>query len=163
MKFFKRELIVIFFLFFCLYSKAQGDLQFNRVINIVNGDNLTVPTGKVWKLESVNFSSTLTYPIGAMNLVLCQNSVNPPNNRLCDYAATYMTIGNVQFRGPSVQWGVVLMSCATPCPNTNPVALSSSPSSLSLQLPIWLEAGKSVSVVAGTGILISVVEFNIVP
>ena len=50
-----------------LHLSAQGNLQFNRVINhTISGTvglfatigSVTVPAGKVWKLESANFTFT---------------------------------------------------------------------------------------------------------
>jgi hypothetical protein len=44
------------------FSKAQGNLQFNQVINQVlvglTPVNFTVPAGKVWKIEAVGVDNT---------------------------------------------------------------------------------------------------------
>lgn len=43
---------------------AQGNLQFNQVLNLSftsNGTNFTVPVGKVWKMEQVGMSSYSAY------------------------------------------------------------------------------------------------------
>lgn len=51
------RLLLFLVLFLCLESfKAQGNLQFNQVINMAfsgaNTTPVTVPAGKVWKLEN---------------------------------------------------------------------------------------------------------------
>jgi hypothetical protein len=56
-----KILITSFFLVLCSLLYSQGNLQFNQVLtgSATLGTNgvstiLTVPTGKVWKIESVN-------------------------------------------------------------------------------------------------------------
>lgn len=87
-----------FLLAFISYSSAQGNLQFNQVIfNSINVPNLpyantvigtiTVPAGKVWKVESTSFTYTdgNTYIIGGNSytvrigdhIVYIQNSNYP--------------------------------------------------------------------------------------
>jgi len=163
----KLNLLLTFFaIIFVFRLQAQGDLQFNRAITFTNGNNATVPTGKVWKIESVNFSSSLTFQPGALNLSSCSNTVNGSgqvDGRNCNYSSSYMTIGNLQFITPEMSEFYCCSGCFGNCSTTNTVTLSSSSSGINIKSPIWLEAGKSISVVPGTGILISVVEFNIVP
>lgn len=56
--------VVLIFLFFVSiqYSFAQGNLQFNQVITYAfasgNTTPITVPAGKVWKLENCMLNST---------------------------------------------------------------------------------------------------------
>ena len=67
--FFKIKIMRIFILlaacFFVFESKAQGDLQFNQVLNVEFTSSvsttLTVPNGKVWKLENLVMSSLNNY------------------------------------------------------------------------------------------------------
>ena len=56
-----KILLLSFFLVLCSLLYSQGNLQFNQVLtgSATLGTNgvsaiLTVPTGKVWKIESVN-------------------------------------------------------------------------------------------------------------
>jgi hypothetical protein len=55
------------FLFFLISSNffAQGNLQFNQVLNIeftgTSTTSYTVPAGKIWKLENCLLPSTNTY------------------------------------------------------------------------------------------------------
>jgi len=62
----KKLFIILLILFSYQLTKAQGNLQFNAVKNIeMHGagypagsiGTITVPSGKVWKIESVHFSS----------------------------------------------------------------------------------------------------------
>jgi hypothetical protein len=62
-----KKLIVLCLLAFCFsYTKAQGNLQFNQVIfydiAISGTQNITVPAGKVWKIESVSMGSSGSAP-----------------------------------------------------------------------------------------------------
>ena len=57
------SLIISFF--FIIESKAQGNLQFNQVLNVeftsTVSTTLTVPNGKVWKLENLVMNSLNNY------------------------------------------------------------------------------------------------------
>jgi hypothetical protein len=86
----KKALFLFVFMSLMCHSFSQGNLQFNRVLSLTNGSNSSVPTGKVWKVESVNLSSTVNFPI-------------------------------------------------------------------------WLEAGKNITIANGTGVLVSIIEFNVIP
>jgi hypothetical protein len=55
------------------------------------------------------------------------------------------------------------MNCGSSCQATNPISLSGTTNNNNFIFPIWLKAGQNISVISGTGILISIVEFNIVP
>jgi hypothetical protein len=171
----KNLSIIITLLSFLLvrtFCSAQGDLQFNKVLSVTNGANLTVPANKVWKIESINFSSTntLQFPVGSLNLVRCEtggcaNTGCTVINRNCYYNNKYMTIGNMDFITPDIVQGhQASATCGSiSCPPSNTIPLSASPSALSLNMPIWLEAGKNISINAGSGILVSAIEFNIIP
>ena len=68
-----KKLLSIFLILivFATYSSAQGNLQFNQVINQTHSGALTstpqilgtitVPAGKVWKVEAVSFTYAGTY------------------------------------------------------------------------------------------------------
>jgi hypothetical protein len=73
--FFKNKKMRIFILlvafFFAFESKAQGNLQFNQVLNVeftsAASTTLTVPTGKVWKLENLVMNSLNNYACFSYN------------------------------------------------------------------------------------------------
>ena len=59
-----KKLILIAICFISLQLSAQGNLQFNQVLTLdanVGGNAVTVPAGKVWKIESVAFSNNNAY------------------------------------------------------------------------------------------------------
>jgi len=146
------------------YSFTQGNLQFNQIISITNGGNLTVPLNKAWKIDAINFSEILSFPIGSLNNTSCVTlTANIPNSRQCYYKSNMLSIGGVNFETPSMSYVAGATTCGTPCPATNPIALSSTTYINNFIFPMWLNAGQNISVISGTGILISIVEFNIVP
>ncbi len=66
---------LLFFLLLLLttatFSSAQGNLQFNQVVNFtlvgITPVNFTVPAGKVWKIEAVGAESTNTPEVHLRN------------------------------------------------------------------------------------------------
>ena len=160
-----KILILSFFLFPSFFCFSQGNLQFNQIISISNGSNLTVPLNKAWRIDAINFSETMSFSIGSMNNISCVTlTTSIPNNRECYYKGNLLSIGVINIETPSISYITLATTCNSSCPATNPYILStSSISPLSFKFPIWLENGKSISVIQGTGILISVVEFNIIP
>lgn len=63
----KKNIFLLLILILSCTSKAQGNLQFNRVVTFSNSDivannavttfeTITIPQGKVWKIESVSLS-----------------------------------------------------------------------------------------------------------
>jgi len=70
--------ILAFVLLFILHTtaKAQGNLQFNQVLNLSftsNGTNFSVPVGKVWKIEEVamsSYSAFLTMTVAGQQVFL---------------------------------------------------------------------------------------------
>jgi hypothetical protein len=67
----KKLFLLHVFLFFSIFkSFGQGNLQFNQVINlefVSGGTTVTVPTGKVWKLESCMITSINSYACMVVN------------------------------------------------------------------------------------------------
>ena len=83
MKSAKLLLFTVALLLICGYSKAQGNLQFNRAVYlelVCNGSSfidstITVPTGKVWKVESGNVPGYTAYlALGASSGSLAANA-----------------------------------------------------------------------------------------
>ena len=59
-----KHLLISCFLLLSLNSFSQGNLQFNQVLIIdatVAGNAVTIPAGKVWKIESVAMVSNNSY------------------------------------------------------------------------------------------------------
>jgi hypothetical protein len=117
-----RVFLILFFLVTLDSAIAQGNLQFNQVINMAftgaNTTPVTVPAGKVWKIES------------------CM--LNTPSN---NYA--YMLYNGVYYN---------LRQQQSSAHNVN--------------FPFWLSSGTTVTFGGnggGTGGLLSILEFNIVP
>jgi len=112
---------------------AQGHLQFNQIVT-VGTTSLTVPAGKVWKVESyseseVTFNSN--YSSGCVNSNYHRPLVINNNN--------YYFFGNL----------------ATASSGANYVTTGN-------KLPIWLKPGDQIRTVCSSDFA-SVIEFNIVP
>ncbi len=144
-KIFFLTILSLCFLFFVPYSKAQGNLQFNQVLVLSSGANYTVPAGKVLKIESILHDGTATIPFS-----VCTGT--------CVYSGSVCSIDGIQIKLTS---STSTASCLT-CPATNFttgnfIALNN------YVFPIWLSAGKVVTISASAGIRISAIEFNIIP
>ena len=112
---------------------AQGNLQFNQIVT-VGTTSLTVPAGKVWKVESyseseVTFNSN--YSSGCVNTNYHRPLVINNNN--------YYFFGNM----------------ATASSGANYVTTGN-------KLPIWLKPGDQIRTVCSSDFA-SVIEFNVVP
>ena len=75
--FIKKRALLCFLAAYCLLpadSSAQGNLQFNQVImyDMTSGgtQNITVPAGKVWKIESASTSNGSTVGVSLRNAAL---------------------------------------------------------------------------------------------
>lgn len=123
---------------------AQGNLQFNQVKIVYNTDpTQTVPTGKVWKIESVFFS-------GEDVVTMNTNGSNTSPFSACGlptawyyHYGRYLAINNVP-----ISFGVLNVGAHT------------------TQLPIWLPAGSTICTCLSTTFCAkgySVIEFNVVP
>lgn len=126
------------------FVKAQGNLQFNRVItevlsnsspSVISCSNnyelvFTVPVGKVWKVEFIRTGSQ------AQSYVLLPG--------VSSYCSAFLSGGPVN---------VGMLTTNT---TSNPGAL--------LDTPVWLKEGTKISF-WGTGLfgVFSAIEFNIVP
>jgi hypothetical protein len=65
-----KQIFLILFLVFGNFSFAQGNLQFNQVLLLNNGTSYTVPSGKVWKLESAVYNTySITYGSSAKLII----------------------------------------------------------------------------------------------
>jgi len=127
-----RNLLFVFAFTVVGLFHAQGNLQFNQIVT-VGTTSLTVPAGKVWKVESyteseVTFNSN--YSSGCVNsnyhrpLVINNNYYFFGNMATASSGANYITTGN--------------------------------------KLPIWLKPGDQIRTVCSSDFA-SVIEFNVVP
>jgi hypothetical protein len=150
-----KKIITIAILLFSMASYAQGNLQFNQVLNIKNGDTYTVPSGKTLKIITV----VVQNPTAKIPLSSCTTSNGYVT---CNYygSVTLGSISNIVYTANNLSTGLPAPNYqCSQCPpytyiSVNPFGISD---------PIWLKAGEIVSVVQGSGILISAIEFNIVP
>lgn len=112
---------------------AQGNLQFNQVLKIVDV-NQTVPAGKVWKVESYHQAQ-----VGI--------STSLPTTGCADLTRTRpYFVDNVLYH--QVQ----------PIGNGN----SSFASAASNKFPLWLRTGQTLRT-SCPGDFLSVIEFNVIP
>jgi hypothetical protein len=128
-----RNLLFVFAFTVVGLFHAQGNLQFNQIVT-VGTTSLTVPAGKVWKVESyseseVTFNSN--YSSGCVNTNYHRPLVINNNN--------YYFFGNM----------------ATASSGANYVTTGN-------KLPIWLKPGDQIRTVCSSDFA-SVIEFNIVP
>jgi hypothetical protein len=149
----KKLLLITGLILAFMQMKSQGNLQFNQVLNITDGTSYTVPSGKVLKIESINFNNpSVTYSYASCN-------INSNNSVSCAYSGVfYLIIGDNIFGGVQP---VILVGSANTC-SACPPTTTGGISATTFNLPIWLNAGKNLSVLAN-GIFISAIEFNIVP
>ena len=131
-------------------SWSQGNLQFSQVINLTPGTTYTVPANKVLKIESFTSQSLPIY-----TTTLQSQSCAGNNTCQCTWSAqSYLNIGSLSFSHQFSIGGIV-----GPCPATN----SGSVTLPNIDFPIWLNAGKQISIQNITGVLLTAIEFNIVP
>jgi hypothetical protein len=128
-----KTFLFVVVLFLLGSVKAQGNLQFNQVVT-VSTTSMTVPAGKVWKVESyseseVTFNSN--YSAGCVNVNYHRPLVINNNN--------YYFFGNM----------------ATASSGANYISTGN-------KLPIWLKSGDQIRTVCSSDFA-SVIEFNIVP
>jgi hypothetical protein len=160
--------VLLFFVFVCIsvIAKTQGNLQFNQVLTFEPGDSYTVPNGKVLKIESVNMNST----------TLCLPKTGETDNTkswapktICKSGLyngiNYLSIGNQVFNSPSFDGrssGTQFSDGS--CNYYNETCKIIDFGAIIFNCPIWLESGKTVYInSAVSSILISAIEFNIIP
>ncbi len=128
-----KNLLFILAIAFSSASFAQGNLQFNQVIKVIDV-NQTVPAGKVWKVESYHQQT-----VGI--------STNMPTTNCTDLARPRpYYVDNVMYHH------------INPIGNGN----SSFASAATNEFPLWLSAGQLIRTTC-PGDFLSIIEFNIVP
>ncbi len=126
-------------------SYSQGNLQFNQVHVLTSGANYTVPASKVVKIESILSDGTATLPY-----VGCSGD--------CNFSGVVCTIDGISFRLSSLTSTSSCLSCPSSNYSTNNfIDLNN------YVFPIWLSAGKTITISASAGIRISAIEFNVIP
>ena len=147
-----KAILLIMLLVNSIGSWSQGNLQFSQVINLTPGTTYTVPANKVLKIESFTSQSIPIYNT-TLQSQSC-SSINGPCQ--CTWSAqSYLNIGSLSF---SYQFSITSVS-GYPCPAT----YSGSVTLPNIDFPIWLNAGKQISIQNITGVLLTAIEFNIVP
>jgi hypothetical protein len=128
-----KKLLFIAIYFVSLQLSAQGNLQFNQVIKVVNV-NQTVPAGKVWKVESYHQET-----VGI--------STNMPTTGCGDLSRPrpYFVDNTMYYHLNGIGNG-----------NRNFA------SSATNEFPLWLGAGQFIRTSCPQDFL-SIIEFNIVP
>ena len=158
------KLLITFLLLMPSYLFAQGNLQFNQVLDLTNGANYTVPSGKVFKVESVNANgaSVDASLIDTTLLLAYTDGVGPHTSFRASYSKTqFICIGVNCFGTASL---TTFYDCFGSTIFCGPSTLRISDiSSANIQSPIWLKAGQQITILSGSGILVSGIEFNIIP
>jgi hypothetical protein len=159
-----KKIITITILLFSMALYAQGNLQFNRIVNFKSSNSYTVPFGKVLKIVSINALSSI---IVNLPLTSCTNgwSGNSPYT-YCNFfynGFIYMKISNQNYTlNNNSNTGFWNHNQCSSCPPLAQTTVSSVNFN-NLKLPIWLSSGEEVSVAQIDGLLISAIEFNIIP
>lgn len=114
-------------------SIAQGTLQFNQALLISSGSGtVTVPAGKVWKIEGNGLSGGISYSLYSTSYTTPTWSVTNPNP--CNGATS----------GSS---GTLNAYTKSPCPTSNNViVINGVKTQVDANKPMWLPAGTTVSI-----------------
>lgn len=128
-----KKILLSTFLLLSNLACAQGNLQFNQVIRVVEVLQ-TVPTGKVWKVESY-----------LENELLNSNSSSSSCTSSTIHRPLIINNGFYYFVG-DVAWG-----------STNSLQMMNHN-----KFPIWLKSGDQIRTTCSSDFA-SVIEFNIVP
>ena len=129
----RSVILLSFALCFVKIATAQGNLQFNQVISATNSD-MTVPAGKVWKIESYLQQQIA---IGTSGPITTCGDLSRPRPFYID-GIPYHDI-----KGTGWGSGSLLYTAGN-------------------QFPIWLKAGQ-VCRTTCSGDILSILEFNVVP
>ena len=126
-----RLILITTLLFLGTNLFSQGNLQFNQVLLVtVNSGQLTVPTGKVWKVTASSTESAVYYSNYSTNVTPTWSVTNP---NPCNGATT----GSTSVRRIS----------KNQCPDANnKVIINGAKYSLNTSNPLWLPAGATVDV-----------------
>ncbi|MCC6599542.1 MAG: hypothetical protein IT223_02595 [Crocinitomicaceae bacterium] len=154
----KKTLSLILLSLVFLFARAQGTLEFNQV-KIITNTLETVPSGKVWKITAMSGTASgdcVPHP-DQLNYVNVWYKAPSVSGFILNGNKVYSMI-----KFPASGQRYNSSACATPgyCCDSNLTTYNQS--SDPLVLPMWLPAGATLQSV-GSGIFLSVLEFNIVP
>jgi hypothetical protein len=150
----KTIFISIMSLLFNIDSNAQSTLNFSKAIVFKSGDNYTVPTGFVLKIESMNINS----PTSTHSYSSCMvNCGSPTCGVQCFYRDTVVfQLGSFNYTVSSPQVNYNTGGACSVCKTLNTIV----PTIPSVNFPIWLPTGEKV-IVASKGVYISALLFEI--
>ena len=156
-----KRILLLALIFISLNAFGQGNLQFNQVLNIKNGDNYTVPAGKVLKITSVSSDNKVSFKVPftycdqvSYSQYRCVYDINAPI--ICKIGNLNFSINSGQ---PQQALGNGYQSVCSSCPSTYDYSYGG----FSVITPIWLKAGENITIAQGSGVFISAIEFNIIP
>lgn len=161
----KNLFLLIAFIGITSFASAQGNLQFNQVINLKRGDSYQVPTNKVLKIESISIqSNSLCMPRTGTQTFSCSGGVTKTEGLYSGF--TYLILGDLVYSVPN-QRGRNLFGSANAClagNNTNPSCYPIYNIDLGqIIVPIWLMQNKQISINnTSISLLITAIEFNII-
>jgi len=145
-------MIIVFFV------KAQGNLQFNRVVNFSNGSNYTVPNNKVIKIESINQNNAVISSAYNGNCTIMCPSCGTSSGVTCYYnGLEYLKIGSISY---AVGGGSLYIGSGGNC-NVCPATKNDATTLPLLNCPIWIGAGETIKI-SLSGVVISCLEFNLI-
>jgi hypothetical protein len=157
--------IFFFFLMLCLVGKAntQFSLSFSRTILLTSSDGqVTVPTNKTWKIVNA-VAGVGTVTTSTVDSHHCGGSCSGGScsSFSCRYRSPLYTINGREF---SRVFGC--LSCGSTC-NSQVNCPASHTYSYNIQdmefnAPLWIPAGAQLEIF-GTGVLFSIIEFDIQP
>jgi hypothetical protein len=120
-------------MFFTINNSKAQSLQFSQVM-LVSSTQLTVPVGKVWKVES--YWKANTFLTSNTNYTTCTSN---------DYHSPFVVNGNIYYvlRGVTTGYSA-LYTC------------------VGNEFPLWLPAGTTLKTICSCDFL-SVIEFTVIP
>jgi hypothetical protein len=146
--------ISMFSILFCIDSLAQSTLNYSKAIIFKSGDNYTVPSGFVLKIESINSISPNSTHKYSSCIVNC---ASPSCGVQCFYRDTVVfQLGSFNYSINSPQVNYTTGGACSLCKTSNTIAVTIP----SLNFPIWLPAGEKV-IVSAKGVYISALLFEI--
>ena len=129
-----KILILSFFLLTFSFLFSQGNLQFNQVKLVSTVE--TVPVGKLWKIESILYSTPIVANGNATIAFSVSSDASILINGTSAVTRSSRGVNSSQGGGYYAVWDITL--------------------------PIWLPAGSTIGSSAGVN-SISIIEFNIIP
>jgi hypothetical protein len=135
-----KILFLSFFLVLCPLLYSQGNLHFNQVKLVTTVQ--TVPTGKVWKVESATYNGGAPFPNSSANYAF---PAGPLQTRGFESIMSYSVNGQLNY-----------------FPVSYSINGNFSSVNLMAHFPLWLPEGSTLAVGTNMGYL-SVLEFNIIP